>query len=240
MALLQIGSERTSRHTECVFAAPSLRTWLRQDWAILFSHPDDFVRCDLEMDRWILVLQNAFADRGIRPLALAQPGSGQDALALPPARSGAAADNQRDRSWIAQVSGDARTILLDVTQPGSGAFDLPALTLKQELAALTLQSRCVVILDSSLQRHTTFTYRPGFAYRPGTELPSPLDFLGRASALRADALLTHQPRTAPAAADAGFEAQTSRAPALHMGREQMGWARGGSRLELCPRPAFAS
>ena len=29
----------------------SLRDWLGDRWAILFSHPDDFVSYDLEMDR---------------------------------------------------------------------------------------------------------------------------------------------------------------------------------------------
>jgi len=140
--------------------APSLRAWLRGDWAILFSHPDDFVRYDLEMDRWLVVAKRAFAERGIRPIALASPTS------------------DPERSWITQVSGDSRTVLLeDASQQHFGPVDLQTPVLREEIEQA--QRRFVMIVDDELRQQKTFNY--------GTlsNLPSPLEFLGWTEALRA-------------------------------------------------------
>jgi hypothetical protein len=140
-------------------ASPSLRTWLREGWAILFSHPDDFVRYDLESDRWLVVTRQAFADRGIRPLALHSPG------------------RNCGNSWIAQVSDDCRTVLLeDPLRQKSGAVDLQAHAIREDIA--TAERRFVMIIDQELRKQRTF------AYSDLTNLPSPLDFLGWANALR--------------------------------------------------------
>jgi alkyl hydroperoxide reductase subunit AhpC len=139
--------------------SPSLRAWLRGDWAILFSHPDDFVRYDLEMDRWLVVAQRAFAERGIRPIALDSPTS------------------VVERSWITQVSGDARTVLLeDPSQQHFGPVDLQTPVLREEIEQS--QRRFVMIIDDELRQRKIFSY--------GTlsNLPSPLEFLGWAEALR--------------------------------------------------------
>jgi alkyl hydroperoxide reductase subunit AhpC len=141
-------------------ASPSLRTWLREGWAVLFSHPDDFVRNDLEMDRWLVVTKRAFAQRGIRPIALASP------------------KLDVERSWVTQVSEDSRTVLLeDPAQQNFGPVDLQAPALREEIE----QSgrRFVMIIDSALRKQKMFTYADL------TNLPSPLEFLGWADALRA-------------------------------------------------------
>jgi len=139
--------------------SPSLRTWLRGGWAILFSHPDDFVRYDLEMDRWLVVTRNSFAERGIRPIALATP----------------AHDPQR--SWVTQVSGDSRAVLLeDPSQQHFGPVDLHTPVLREEIEQSG--GRFVMIIDDELRLQKVF------GYATLSDLPSPLDFLGWAEALR--------------------------------------------------------
>ena len=139
--------------------SPSLRNWLRGDWAILFSHPDDFVRHGLEMDRWLVVAQRAFADRGIRPIALASP------------------KHDPERSWVTQVTGDSRAVLLQApSQQHFGPVDLQAPALREEIERPG--RRFVMIIDAELRKQKRFSYESL------SDLPSPLEFLGWAEALR--------------------------------------------------------
>jgi len=101
---------------------------LREGWAVLFSHPLDFVRCDFEMDRWLAVLRSAFSGSRVRPLARATSG----ALAT--------------ASWIAAVSGDSRRVR-----------DLPAARLHGAIAALGA-AHFVMIIDESLGNRRTLLY----------------------------------------------------------------------------------
>jgi alkyl hydroperoxide reductase subunit AhpC len=140
--------------------SPSLRAWLREGWAILFSHPNDFVTYDLEMDRWLVIIRRAFAERRIQPIALASP-------TLDP-----------DRNWVAQVSGDNRTVLLeDPARQYFGPVDLQAPVLREAIEQPG--SRFVVIIDDALR------IRKKFTYQALSNLPSPLELLGWADALRA-------------------------------------------------------
>jgi len=41
------------------------------EYISLFSHPEDFVPCGLETDRWLILVRRAFQDHGIRSHALA-------------------------------------------------------------------------------------------------------------------------------------------------------------------------
>jgi hypothetical protein len=153
-------SETPQNGLDCV----SLRAWLREGWAVLFSHPNDVIRCDFEMDRWLVVTQRACAERGVRPLALAPRDTNSPAAGV-------------DRSWVAQVSEDPRTVLLNDTPSGTDAFDMQARALRERIAAL--DARFVMVIDSALRVQRTF------AYGPGADLPSPLQFVGLADGLRA-------------------------------------------------------
>jgi hypothetical protein len=138
--------------------SPSLRTWLREGWAILFSHPDDFVRYDLEMDRWLVITKQAFGACAVRPISLASP----------------AVD--ADRSWITLIDDDTRTVLLeDPAQLSLGSVDLQASALRDEI--VVPGRRFVMIIDSALRSQKLFTYSDL------SNLPSPLALLGWADAL---------------------------------------------------------
>ena len=152
-------------HTSPGMSSPSLRTWLRDGWAILFSHPDDFVRYDLEMDRWLVITRRAFAERRIRPIELAAP-------TLDP-----------EHSWVTQVGGDSRAVLLeDPAQQHFGPVDLQTPVLREAIEQPG--RRFVMIIDSELRIQKTFTYQ-GLS-----NLPSPLELLGWAEALRVKQMAT--------------------------------------------------
>lgn len=180
-------------------AAPSLRAWLRDGWAILFSHPDDFVSYDLEMDRWLVITRRAFAERRIQPIALASP-------ALDP-----------EHSWVTQVSGDNRAVVLeDPAQQHFGPVDLQTPILRE--AILSAGHRFAMIIDSTLR------IRKMFAYNLLSNLPSPLDLLGWADASRAKhcpragrSRMIRGTRKVPARDLIGTRCKTAAAPATVTG-----------------------
>jgi len=163
-------------------SSPSLRAWLGDDWAMLFSHPNDFVSYDLEMDRWVVITRRAFADRHVRPIALDAPG-----------HDGA-------QCWVTQVSGDQRTVLLeDPRREHFGPVDLQTPVLREEIERT--ERRFVVIIDNGLR------IQKKLAYGSLSDLPSPLELLGWADALRAKQIAR---QTAP------MEADRRAPPALHV------------------------
>jgi hypothetical protein len=80
--------------------------------------------------------------------------------------------------WIAEVSGDSRLVLLSEPPHRAGpSFDLRSCALRAQLESLG-QRRFVMVVDDDLCNRRTFSY--------GTlaEVPSPLEFLGWADAVR--------------------------------------------------------
>lgn len=138
----------------------SLREWLGEHWAILFSHPGDFDREQLERDRWIRVLERGFSQHAVRPLALAK--HGHDA-------------HEASLGWLDEL-GDGCAAQLSTAMPQNAQRDLPANTLRAEI--LQSRARFAMIIDSDLRCRQTARYRAAI------DLPSPLELLGRAVALR--------------------------------------------------------
>jgi alkyl hydroperoxide reductase subunit AhpC len=146
----------------------SLRAWLNDGWALLFSHPDDFVRCEMEQDRWLTIARWTFAQQRVQPLALARPAQPLDA------------------GWVTQSSGDAGIVLLEDT---AELFALHARRLREAIQAAG--SRFVMIVDSMLVRRRTFSYSDI------ARLPSPLDFVAWIKTLDASDGLTAQAAHCP-------------------------------------------
>lgn len=161
MATLVLGAAESATDGSLT-RRPWLRLWLADSWALIFSHPGDFVRCELEMDRWLSVLQHTFASCRVKPLELPAPAGGAP-----------------HASWVSAAGGDARLVqLIDARETRFTVRDLQAHTLQGEIAALG-RRRFVMIVDDALRSRRTFTYSAL------AEIPSPLEFAGWAAAVRA-------------------------------------------------------
>jgi alkyl hydroperoxide reductase subunit AhpC len=144
----------------------SLRSWLGGRWGMLFSHPDDFVNCDFELDRWISLARRTFDLNGVWPVALAIGGQRLDA------------------GWVSQLTGDTDPIVL--AMPNAPDYEqLHGYRLKADILQACLHStkrRLVAIVDANMKKRWIYTYDAP------SSLPSPLELAHRAGVLRGQSL----------------------------------------------------
>jgi len=160
MTGLALPDNRLEITVKRVSDAASLRAWLANRWAILFSHAEDFAQEQLEMDRWVSVLSRSFDGRDVSAVALARAGR----------------DPEQDWPGRLAALGPGCAAVLTPDPAASPVADLATGALR----ALIARSgpRFAMILDSNLR------CRRALSYRPPAELPSPLDLIGWAVALR--------------------------------------------------------
>lgn len=140
-------------------SAVALRTWLGGHWAILFSHPDDFDRQQLERDRWLSVVSRTFGTHGLRAIGL----------------SGCAC-NVRTHGWLAELGNSCAAVLSIAPPPHGAPVDSRASALRAEIARSG--PRFAMIIDGDLCCRRTMHYRVPI------DLPSPLELAGWAVALQ--------------------------------------------------------
>jgi alkyl hydroperoxide reductase subunit AhpC len=117
--------------------APSLCAWLRGDWALLFSHPDDFAQYDVEADRWLVLLQQTFTDARTRAIAIAS-------------------DAHSHQGWLSHINAGCTRVRLTAASPWSHIVDFRSRALRKAIACT--ETRFVMIIDASLRLRRTFAY----------------------------------------------------------------------------------
>lgn len=161
MTTVALPNSRLRVYARRLYDPSSLRAWLAERWAVLFSHADDFAQEQMEMDRWVSILSRSFCGRGVAPVALASDG------------------REPDQGWLGRLAaldhGCAAVLALDSPPPGALA-DPSADALRAQITRCG--PRFAMIVDSNLRCRRALSYR-----LPG-ELPSPLDLIGWAAALR--------------------------------------------------------
>jgi alkyl hydroperoxide reductase subunit AhpC len=111
-----------------------LRKWLRDRWALLFSHPDDFANYGFESDRWVDQVKEAFEADSVAALGISTRAPGDHA------------------GWITAVGGSliSHRTFESILDHGGGS----------ECASTYRNSarRFVMVLDGALQIRRTFLY----------------------------------------------------------------------------------
>lgn len=161
MTVLPLPDSRLDVCTVRVCGTSGLRAWLAGRWAILFSHPGDFAQEEMESDRWTIVLSRSFEALGVAPLALARTGC------------------RPEVGWLGSLAvraGESAAVLALESPPTGGLREMSAIALRADIARSG--SRFAMIIDPNGRCRRTL------AYRLPAELPSPLDLIGWAAALR--------------------------------------------------------
>jgi hypothetical protein len=135
----------------------ALRRWLRGNWALLFSHADDFASYGFEADRWLVHVEEAFAAANVRPLFVASPGD-------------------QGAGWLSEIGGFAADLRSNEMRRYPVARGTNEYALLNAVGSAT--SRFVMILDDSLRLRRTF------AYTIQDRLPSLIDLVGVAARVR--------------------------------------------------------
>jgi len=131
-----------------------LRRWLRDRWALVFSHPDDFANYGFEADRWIGQVKEALDGDSIAAVAISARAPGDD------------------DGWITAVGGcfiSPRTFDSIV----SHCSDAECVS-----AYRSSGRRFVIVLDDALQLRRTFLYSGA------DNVPSPIGLAALAASCR--------------------------------------------------------
>lgn len=153
--------ERRSDESIGFSSTVSLREWLRGRWALLFSHPGDFDQEQLERDRWLSVLSRSLSVHGVRPLALARYGYDTRGTSY---------------GWLAELGEGCAAVLSTNPSTEGALLDSRASALRAEIARSG--PRFAMIIDPDLRCRRTMHYRLAL------DLPSPIELVGWAVALR--------------------------------------------------------
>lgn len=157
MAILCLDSEFESR------ALCDLHEWLRGDWGLLFSHPEDFAQRGRHQDRWLDDLRYEFGSRAVRTLAIKRNGG------------------PLEGSWIDELACDQEVVRLrEPPFAASDAVSFAARTLRG--IVLTMQSRFVLIIDGSLRNREILKYSSGRGTLSAFDLLASVDARRRAKA----------------------------------------------------------
>jgi hypothetical protein len=141
-------------------ATISLSEWLGGRWALLFSHPGDFDQEHLERDRWLSVLRRSFLDHEVRALTLARREYDGQGMPL---------------CWLGELVEGCAAVLSTAIHAGVSP-ESRAGALRAQIARSG--ARFAMIIDSDLRCRRTVPYRAA------VDLPSPLELVGWAVALR--------------------------------------------------------
>lgn len=137
MATLIVADRQTLPAAPVPQRLTTLLDWLDDQWAVLFSHPEDFAPHPSTPAGFITLLAEDFAEYGVKPLVLA--------------------DASNSASWLEYAGADASTVVLDDGQADAQVVDLAEHSLLSKLNRM--DSPFVMVIDANGRCRSTITYR---------------------------------------------------------------------------------